>query len=100
MQNVLLNQAAIEIIKKHEKCFHSMHFTDKYSVPPLGMIKPSRQILSFKFKILSDAKDPNMESLKQLVKFAFRFIDLVVVVVIKLSGSPSRTISFFETVFL
>ena len=30
----------------------------------------------------------------------FRFIDLVVVVVIKLSGSPSRTISFFETVFL
>ena len=78
VQNVLLNQAAIEIIKKHEKCFHSMHFTDKYSVPPLGMIKPSRQILSFKFKILSDAKDPNMESLKQLVKFAFRFIDLVV----------------------
>ena len=76
VQNILVNQAAIEILKKHVKCFHSIHFTDKYTIPPLGMIKPSRQILSFKFKILSEAEDPNMESLKQLVKFAFRYIDL------------------------
>ena len=78
VQSVLLNQSATEIIKKHLKCFHSLHFTDKYTMPPLGMIKPSRMVLCFKFKILSEAKDPGMESLKQLLKFAFRYIDLVV----------------------
>ena len=36
------------------------------------MIKPSRMVLCFKLKILSEAKDPGMESLKQLLKFAFR----------------------------